>query len=120
MSGRLVISNNPLVAEKCGITIEYSESWSYLDVLLNVRDKVHAGFRLISHPLSGSIKPNETLYKTVILEQAMGLEFDSLDIIENAIEVTLKFNKDRRELRYTEQIKADFQLIDYSLIKESI
>jgi hypothetical protein len=36
-------------------------------VLVYVRDKIHKGHKLLTHPLSGSIKPNESPYKSVLI-----------------------------------------------------
>lgn len=59
----VIVTNNPLVLERLGDThnVEY-EDISYESVLERVRDKIHLGHTLLSHPLSGSVKPNETPY----------------------------------------------------------
>ena len=63
-----VITNNPLVKERLSnkIDVEYYDV-EYISLLIKVRDKIHIGHKLLSHPLSGSIKPNETPYKSVII-----------------------------------------------------
>lgn len=67
----IIVTNNKLVFEKYKdlYHIVYDESFTYLDVLEYVRDKVHEGHLLTTHPLSGSIKPNETPYKTVMISK---------------------------------------------------
>ena len=57
----IIITNNPLVPQMLDEEheVDYSEI-SYEDVLGKVRDRIHEGHLLLSHPLSGSVKPNET------------------------------------------------------------
>ena len=52
----LIMTNNPLVLKKLGDThrIVYKET-SYEGLLKEVRDKIHEGHLLLSHPLSGSV-----------------------------------------------------------------
>ena len=85
--------------------------------LLEAQDYVHQGYKLISHPLAGSVKPNETPYKSIALDAEQGtLDFDSLKLIgESAIEVTDKLPKLNR--KWDEKVIEDFQLIDSSLLK---
>lgn len=88
------------------------------DVLKSVRDYIHQGHRLLSHPLSGSVKPNENPFKSVLVSSAKGaLDLDSLRIIENCIVMTAKFPVKFKTL--TEQMRTDFQTIDHSLIKNA-
>ena len=89
----MIITNNPLIREKLGEshTIIYKDI-SYEDVLKEVRDRIHEGHRLLSHPLSGSVKPNETPYKSVMISKGKGeIDEGSLAIIENAIQACRKF-----------------------------
>ena len=82
----MIITNNSLVCDK------FNKSRSvvfvdggYMDVLRNVRDRIHKGSKLISHPLMGSVKPNETPYRTIIIRNSEeNLDIDSLSIIEDS------------------------------------
>ena len=67
----IIVTNNKYVYEKYKDTIEikYDEDFTYLDVLEYVRDKIHKGHKLMTHPLSGSVKPNETPYKTIMISK---------------------------------------------------
>ena len=64
MSKYMVITNNPLVRSRLDDTHEviYLEL-SYEELLKVVRDRIYEGHRLLTHPLSGSVKPKETPYK---------------------------------------------------------
>ena len=55
----ILVTNNPLVLANFEkeFRIEFVDA-SLLDIFLLVRDYVHKGHSLLTHPLSGSIKPN--------------------------------------------------------------
>lgn len=115
-----IITNNPLVLEKLGdeYQVEYYEI-SYEDVLKKVRDEVYKGYRLLTHPLSGSVKPNETPYKSVMVSVSKnGADPDGMKIIENAIAACKKF--EFKSDKYKPQVYEDFRLIDYTLISSAL
>lgn len=118
----LLISNNKRVIEeltKEGLEPLYMDV-DMLSLLKEARNRIHLGARLLSHPLSGSIKPNESPYKSLLLEEGCsGLDQESLSIIENAIAVTEKFLS--HGLRYIQDKReyADYASIDLSLIKSA-
>ena len=108
----LVITNNPLVVEcmPADLAVEYHDV-TYREVLVLVRDMVYAGHRLYTHPLSGSVKPNETPYKSVVVsKKPKKMEMEEALIISSSIETFDKFTPIRREL--PERVLKDFRLID--------
>ena len=119
----ILITNNYDVYEKhrYNLDITYEKNFSYLEILQYTRDKVHQGHELLTHPLSGSIKPNETPYKSIIISKKdKALDFDSLKIIEESIETTKKFLSTKVTPNWTEKILEDFRVIDLSLIENVI
>ena len=113
------MTNNPLVNEilaDAGVwTVEYKPDLAYRDVLVYVRDKIYAGHTLYTHPLSGSVKPNETPYKSVIISiEPHGMNNDDAIMISDAITTTDKFQV--LDWSHSEQAMKDFRLIDYTLI----
>jgi len=81
MTDIIIITNNPKVSEKYPNISSHVEG-SVSDVFIAVRDAVHKGARIVSHPLSGAIEP----YKSVAISKSYGeLDMVSLQIIENAI-----------------------------------
>ncbi len=120
----IIITNNKLVFEKYKslYNVVYDENYSYLDVLEYVRNKVHEGHILITHPLSGSIKPNETPYKTIIIskKKESTVDFSSLSIIEDSIATAKKFLNNKPTPNWTERVLDDFRVIDLSLIENAI
>ena len=115
-----IITNNPLVREKLGqdYQVEFYEC-SYEDVLEKVKDEVYRGCKLLTHPLSGSVKPNETPYKSVLISKDKGaVSADSLAIVENAIASCHKFQD--RTGKYGKRAIEDFQLIDWTLLESGL
>ncbi len=116
----IIMTNNPLVRDRYRgqYSVEYQDG-IYMDLLVRVRDKVHAGHKLLTHPLSGSVKPNETPYKSVMISQKRGtMDLESLSIIEEAIVACRKF-----PVKYDglpQRVLEDFQLVDLTLIDSAI
>ncbi len=116
-----IITNNPLVLKKLdkAYDIIFHEI-SYEEILREVRDRIHEGHRLLSHPLSGSVKPNETPYKSILITKGkeMKLDLKSLELIENAILACGKFHF--KTDTYTSETYKDFQLIDWTLLESGL
>ncbi|WP_374255783.1 GrdX family protein [Yokenella regensburgei] len=121
MAKRLIVTNNPVVAARYA---GHSLSWqaNYLQVLLAARDAIHQGQKLLMHPESGSVKPGQTPYRSLLLDgKTSALDLRSLEIIENALARYRHFSGTGRPLSaWSEQIKCDFQLIDLSLLREAL
>ena len=118
----IIITNNQKVRdffEKERAQVLYIEG-DYKDVLYTVRDKVQLNYHLLTHPLSGSIKPNETPYKSIAIKKEKKLDLLSLELISNAIEVYKKLQKDLKTPFWTESILEDFRVIDLDLIKNAL
>lgn len=111
-----VLTNNPL-AKAC-LPADYQvdfENISYREVLIKARDRIYAGHRLYTHPLAGSVKPNETPYRSVVISRtAKGMEPEEAALIASAVETFDKFTPRKRAL--TPEMLSDFQLIDYTLL----
>jgi hypothetical protein len=91
-------------------------------VFLKVRDLVHEGCVIMTHPLSGSVKPHETEFKSIVLAKGDGaMNLDSLHLIENAITTSAKFKKPKRDWGIDNaRVENDFMSIDYSLLKTGL
>ena len=119
----IIVTNNKYVYDKYkdSMEVEYKEDFTYLQVLEYVRDKIHQGHKLLTHPLSGSVKPNETPYKTVMISKNKGdLDNSGLIIIEEAIATVKKFLSNKPTPDWPEIILDDFRVIDLSLIENVI
>ena len=120
---QLILTNNPLVPRcmegKGKFTIRFMPERSFREVLVLARDMVYAGHTLYTHPLAGSVKPNETPYKSVVVSvEPHGFDAQMGEIMANAIAVFDKFTPIGWELN--ERILSDFQLIDYTLLAGSL
>lgn len=93
---------------------------SYIGVLEECRKHIHKGCRLLSHPLYGSVKPNETPYRTVIMADGAGLDFQSVELIEDAINTTSKFQNDKVTPNWIESVMDDFRVIDLDIMTNTI
>ncbi|PWJ49242.1 GrdX family protein [Faecalicatena contorta] len=116
-----IITNNPLVLKKLDKAHDVIfHEISYEEILREVRDRIHEGHRLLSHPLSGSVKPNETPYKSILITKGkeMRLDLKSLELIENAILACAKFHF--KTDTYTSETYEDFQLIDWTLLESGL
>lgn len=116
----IVITNNPLVLKEIGRThtVVFKEI-SFEETLKEVRDRIHQGHTLLSHPLSGSVKPNETPYKSVMISEGKEeMDQRSVMLIEHAIEACGKFSF--KSDKYQPEVYADFQMIDWTLLQSAI
>jgi len=110
-----LITNNPIAKTRLSgvFDVEYHDV-SYLDILIVTRNYIHKGHKLLTHPLSGSVKPKETPYKSVVISQnASGLDVQSVSIIEESIACVDRF----RDREIPASALKDFMEIDCSLIE---
>lgn len=114
-----IITNNPMMSDSDFRSYIEFYNVSIEGILQIVRKRIHKGFYLLTHPLSGSVKPTETPYKSVMITNKDGnIDMLSLKIIESALESCNKFNF--KTYKYDENILKDFQLIDFELMKSAL
>jgi len=119
----IIATNNPLAEAEFRdrFKVEFFEDAG--GVLAFARDLVHAGHSLMTHPLAGSVKPNETPYKTILISgsaggggAAGGVDAASLRMIEECIRLTRGFPPLGAPARYL----ADLQMVDLTLIRSAL
>ena len=123
-----VITNNEMLLDKENLSafkineVIYMDTLEITDVLKKVRDYVHKGYKILTHPLSGSVKPGETPFKSVAITVESGaIHMESLLIIEDAIMMSEKFNRSTKgSPKIPSEILDDFRLIDFGLIKSGL
>ena len=123
MANFIILTNNPMV------TSSYSEFCEFHDktvegIFIVCRDMIHKGSTLINHPLSGSVKPNISPYRSLIISIAnpkstVKTDFQSLQLIEDAL-LTLKKLGIRDNMQYNESVIEDFQVIDLDLLNSAM
>ena len=114
----ILVTNNPLVAAQfSGIfKVDFKDD-DMIGILTYVRDLVHKGHRLLTHPLTGSVKPNETPYKTVMITGTTdSVDTQSVIIIEECIQAAQKFAPKFIPEKYLN----DLQMVDLSLIRAAV
>lgn len=120
----ILLTNNPQVRDyfknEKDVELQFIEKLGYMDVLVEARNMIHKGYVLLTHPLSGSVKPNETPYKSLALDTEALHDTDSLWLIENAISTYIKFEKNKGLPSWSPSIRADFMAIDFDLIKNAL
>ncbi|WEG74074.1 GrdX family protein [Vagococcus intermedius] len=118
----LIVTNNPMItSDMTNVPIRFKEI-EYVQVLSLVRALiVDEKMILVTHPLSGSIKPNETKYKSIILEESKQRMIDlaSLEMIESAQAVYDKFNEIHQRPNWSEKILKDFAWIDFYIMQST-
>ncbi|MCI6610053.1 MAG: GrdX family protein [Ezakiella sp.] len=118
---KTLVTNNKYVRDRFKDKFEIvfiEDEKSYMSVLHKVRDLVHGGYKLLTHPLSGSVKPNETPYKSVMLEKIEdgSMDIDGTLLIESAIDTMNKFQNNERTPNWTEKVLDDFRVIDLDIM----
>lgn len=120
---KIIITNNDKVFKKYKGKFEiiYLENASYTDVLYETRNYIHSGCKLITHPMAGSLKPNQTPYKSVIVGKEEGkIDYNCVILIENSLDAANKFLKNKATPKWNEKILNDFKTVDLSLIENVI
>jgi len=114
----ILITNNPMVEAqfKDMFKVEYIET-DLIGILTHVRDMVHKGHILLTHPLTGSVKPNESPYKSVMITGKSGsTDTQSVIMIGECILTAQKFIPKQIAEKYLN----DLQMVDLSLIRTAV
>lgn len=114
-----VVTNNPIFFESEFRTFRTKRvDGSFEDVLLLVRDMVHQGYELISHPLGASIRMMYSPYRSILVgEKTETLNSFFAEVIENSIEMYRK-NTEHRIIDHKNE--KDYALIDQHLLLEAV
>ncbi|MCG8514500.1 MAG: GrdX family protein [Halanaerobiales bacterium] len=115
-----IITNNPLVLEEVkGVKIELCSDLT--EIMTRVRDYIHQGYRLTSHPLAGSVKPVQNPYRSIVINSGPGgLDLFSLQVLESARSKVEQFKESYQKQDYHAAVLADYQTIDLSLLKSCL
>ncbi|MBP1926789.1 hypothetical protein J2Z76_002659 [Sedimentibacter acidaminivorans] len=120
---KTIITNNHKVFQKYKdrYDVLFLQEGSYMDVLNETRNKVHRGYKVLTHPMAGSLKPNQTPYKSIIIGEGRGVtDYESINLIENSIEAAIKFLKYKSTPKWSEKILKDFETVDLSFIENVV
>ena len=100
-----------------------------LDVLINVRDAVHLGSDLLTHPLYGNLRPDQQPFRSVLLRNPAQKErnfssvayLDSISMIEEALLLYRGYGSRLKTPDYLpEATREDYAFVDSELMRESL
>jgi hypothetical protein len=113
----IIVTNNPIVAKKYENV--FFVDGSVEEMLIKVRDMVHAGYELISHPLAASLRMIYSPYRSVIVGnyRANVVDFLSAEIIEDSIIKYKRLTSHRKEDTVND---ADYQTVDLDLLESAL
>ena len=116
----LIITNNPTV--ETGEHVLHLDDSGVLTVMRKVRDYLHKGHRLLTHPLAGSVKPNENPFKSIVVTRCLGpVDFASVSLLEGAIKTAERMiEQSPVRLSFAAEILSDLALIDLSLLEAGL
>lgn len=121
---RIIITNNPLVSNSYSSTRLNLHSLLWVDgctedVLTEVRNYCHNSYQLITHPLTGSIKPNQTPYKTVVVAPTSKtvIDYESVVTAETSLSKTLDMLRNKPRPNFTQSVLHDFAIIDLAFFQ---
>jgi len=108
----LIITNNPLSSPLKKEKLLFVNGTA-LDVLVKVRDHIHEGWELITHPLTGNIKPSQIRFKTIYLRYSGNDKPDALSVslISDTIHLLQQTSLDH----LNEETINDLMFIDWEL-----
>ena len=113
----ILITNNPLCHDHFAsmYKVEFADVSAYI-ILQKVRDFVHLGHEVLTHPRAGGLPPGTSPYKSVLLsgKQDIKNSFQSLEIVENAVKAYEKAPTD-----FSEKHLKNFAKLDLSLLAPS-
>ncbi|WP_028856302.1 GrdX family protein [Psychrilyobacter atlanticus] len=112
----LIVSNNPMVKEKFD-NVYFIEGTSR-ELLEKVRDLVHSGSELLTHPLGASLRMMFSPYFSVIVKEKEGkLNCFHTEIIESSIE---KYNQHMGVREEDIKNSKDYAIVDYKLLESAL
>ena len=122
-----IMTNNSLAAEEFGETHDVRLiNGGLIDVLIKARDLINEGAVLLNHPLYGSVKPNETPFRSLLLQQGKPqagntpapADPESVRLIGNAVSAFEKFIV-KKEIT-DPKLLEDFKVVDLSLLRSAV
>lgn len=116
----VILTNNPMVKEN---TLEREilfKELTYVQILEECRNLIHSGYELLSHPLYGSVKPNETPYRSIIMKKGNNLDINSVTLIEDAIATAKKFQGNKVTPNWPNKVLDDFKVIDFDIFSNTL
>lgn len=115
MLRHIIVTNNPVVAEKYE-NVFWTDG-SVENTLIKVRDLIYQGYELVSHPLAASIRMLFSPYRSVIVRKNDKLNFEQAEIIEGSI---AKYKKHMDARKEDNENRNDYKKIDLLLLEVAL
>ena len=90
----------------------------FLDVLIKVRNLIHEGMKLVSHPLGASVRILFSPYRSIIIrEENQEIDDFHIEIIENSI---INYKKHMSTRKIDIKNSCSYALVDKELLKSAL
>ncbi len=118
----ILLTNNDKVTAKFGDTIKCITCKDYEEVMIKTRDMVYGGHKLLTHPQASSLKPNQTLYRSIIIyPKETEDNTEDIMLIEKCVESFRHWQEIAKSPEsYADNVANDFKTIDLSIIENVI
>jgi hypothetical protein len=116
----LIVTNNPRVKEMT----DFRHCWvegECREVIMQAYNFVAQGHQLISHPLAGSIKPNQNPYKSILISRLSGeVDIAALKLAENCLRKAEELMENKIPIDLNVAYGQDLQLVDQDLLLNAL
>ncbi|HOI80774.1 MAG: GrdX family protein [Thermovirgaceae bacterium] len=92
-------------------------------VLTLARDRLHAGWQLLTHPLYGNVQPSQQPFRSILVglsEGSNSVDHDSLSILERAIGLYRSTGGSWDKTGEKHLLLEDFADLDVHLMRDSL
>ncbi|ADL12583.1 GrdX family protein [Acetohalobium arabaticum] len=112
-----ILSNNPIVREN--FEQVYFVKVSVKELLIKVRNLVHKGHELITHPLPASMKIMSSPFRSIVLSKDKQQRVDAfqVEVIEESI-FKLRYHIQQQSIDNDND--DDYQMLDYRLLRSAL
>ena len=118
------LTNNPLLLLERGVDRVEFHPVSVPELFALTQAEVKQGYKLLSHPLTGSIRPDITPYKSILLsDRPSGPDPEGEEVLARAIRYTdalFQMSEQPPSARWDSKTREDFQYVDRSLIQTAL
>lgn len=111
------ITNNPMLRIHEGLLTDYKKQ-SVTELYQRTISELRKGYRLLLHPLSGSIRPDQSPYKSILvtLDQSEP-DQEGIRLTEQAVRYMKDMPLYGRKICWNQEARLDFQYIDKDIIE---
>ena len=118
------LTNNPLLQLSRGMDRVEFHPVSIPELFAIVQTELDQGYALLTHPLTGSIRPDITPYKSILISDRPGQpDAEGQTVLEKAIRYTdmlFQMSKQPACAGWDRKAREDFQYVDRSLIQTAL